>query len=62
MSWGDDRREKGYVAIPVDAFTGVDSALFLLVDIALIMGDGEVAGHKRDGVESSSWRFLILLD
>ena len=62
MSWGDDRQEKGYVAIPVDAFMGVDGALFLLVDIALIVRDGEVAGHKRDKVESSSWRVLILLD
>jgi len=62
MSWGDDHQEKGYVAVPVDAFTGVDGALFLLVDIALIVGDGEVVGHKRDEVESSSWRVLILLD
>ena len=53
MSWGDDRREKGNVAVPVDAFTGVDGALFLLVDIALIMRDGEVTGHKGDGVELS---------
>jgi len=62
MSWGDDCQEKGYVAIPVDAFAGVDGALFLLVDIALIVGNGEVVGHGRDGVESSSWRVLILLD
>jgi len=62
MSWGDDHREKGYVAVPVDAFTGIDGALFLLVDIALIMRDGEVAGHERGEVESSSWRVLILLD
>jgi len=62
MSWGDNRQEKGYVAIPVDAFTGVDGALFSLVDIALIVRDGEVTGHKRDEVESSSWRVLILLD
>jgi len=62
MSWGDDHQEKGYVAIPVDAFTGVDGALVSLVDIALIVRDGEVAGHKRDEVESSSWRVLILLD
>jgi len=62
MSWGDDRREKGYVAIPVNVFMGVDSALFLLVDIALIMRDGEVVGHKGDEVELSSWRVLILFD
>jgi len=62
MSWGDDRQEKGYVTIPVDAFTGVDSALFSLVDIALIVRDGEVAGHERDMVESSRRRVLILSD
>ena len=62
MSWGDDRREKGYIAVPVDAFTGVDGALFLLVDIALIVRDGKVAGHKGDEVELSSWRVLILFD
>ena len=62
VSWGDDRREKGYVAVPVNTFTGVDGALFSLVDIALIVRDGEVAGHKRDEVGSSSWRVLILLD
>jgi len=62
MSWGDDHREKGYVAIPVDVFMGVDGALFLLVDIALIVRDGEVTGHRRDEVESSSWRVFILLD
>jgi len=62
MSWGDNRREKGYVAIPVNALAGVDGALFLLVDIALIVRDGEVVGHKRDEVESSSWRVLILFD
>ena len=62
MSWGDDCQEKGYVAIPVNALLGVDGALFLLVDIALIIRDGEVARHKRDGVESSRQRVLILLD
>jgi len=62
MSWGDDRQEKGYVAVPVNAFTGVDGALFLLVDIALIVRDGEVTGHKRDGVELFRRRVLILLD
>jgi len=62
MSWGDDRQEKGYIAIPVNAFMGVDGALFLLVDIALIVRDGEVTGHKRDGVESLRRRVLILLD
>ena len=62
MSWGDDRREKGYVAIPVNVFTGVDGALFSLVDIALIMRDGEVTGHEGDGFELSMWRVLILLD
>jgi len=62
MSRGDDRQEKGYVAVPVNAFMGVDGALFLLVDIALIVGDGEVIGHKRDGVESLRWRVLIFLD
>jgi len=62
MSWGDDRREKGYIAIPVNTFTGVDGALFSLVDIALIVGNGKVAGHKSDGVESSSWRVLIPFD
>ena len=62
MSRGDDRQEKGYVAVPVNAFTGVDGALFSLVDIALIIGNGEVVGHERDGVESSKWRVLILLD
>ena len=62
MSWGDDRQEKGYVAVPVNALMGVDGALFSLVDIALIMRDGKVAGHKGDEVESSSWRVLILLD
>jgi len=61
MSWGDDCQEKGYVTVPVDAFAGVDGALVLLVDIALIMRDGEVAGHERDEVELSSWRVLILL-
>jgi len=40
---------------------GVDGALVSLVDIALIVRDGEVAGHKRDEVGSSSWRVLILL-
>jgi len=54
MSWGDDRREKGYVAIPVNVFTGVDGALLLLVDIALIVRNGKVAGYGRDEVESSS--------
>ena len=24
VAWGDNRREKGYFAIPVDVFTGVD--------------------------------------
>jgi len=62
MSWGDDRREKGYVPVPVNAFTGVDGALFLLVDIALIIRAGEVVGHKRGEVESSSWRVLIPFD
>ena len=62
VSWGDDRQEKGYVAVPVDAFMGVDGALFSLVDIALIVRDGEVTGHKRDRFESSRWRVLILLD
>jgi len=62
MSWGDDRREKGYVAVPVNAFTGVDGALFSLVDIALIVRDGEVAGHERDVVESSKWKVLIPSD
>jgi len=62
MSWGDDRREKGYVAIPVNMLAGVDGTLFLLVDIALIVGNGIVVGHERDGVESSKWRVLILLD
>ena len=62
MSWGDNHQEKGYIAVPVDAFMGVDGALVLLVDIALIVRDGEVAGHKRDRFESSRWRVLILLD
>jgi len=62
MTWGDDRQEKGYVAIPVNTFIGVDGALFLLVDIALIVRDGEVTGHKGDEVELSSWRVLIFLD
>jgi len=62
MPWGDNRQEKGYVTVPVNALTGVDGALFSLVDIALIVGDGEVTGHRRDEVESSSWRVLILLD
>ena len=61
VSWGDDRREKGYIAIPVNTFTGVDGALFSLVDIALIVGNGKVVGHKSDEVESSSWRVLIRL-
>jgi len=62
MSWGDDRQEKGYVAVPVNALVGVDGGLFSLVDIALIMRDGEVTGHERDEVELSRWRVLILLD
>jgi len=62
MSWGDNHQEKGYVAVPVNAFMGVDGALFSLVDIALIVRDGEVAGHGRDVVESSRWRVLILSD
>ena len=62
MSWGDNHQEKGYVAIPVNAFTGIDGVLFSLVDIALIVRDGKVTGHERDGVESSKWRVLILLD
>jgi len=62
MSWGDDRQEKGYVTVPVDAFAGVDGALFSLVDIALIMRNGEVAGHEGDEIESSSWRVFILLE
>ena len=62
MTWGDDRQEKGYVAVPVNALTGVDGGLFLLVDIALIVRDGEVTGHGRDEVELSRWRVLILLD
>ena len=41
---------------------GVDGTLFLLVDIALIVGNGIVVGHERDGVELSKWRVLILLD
>jgi len=53
MSWGDDHQEKGYVTIPVNAFLGVDGALFLLVDIALIVRDGRVTGHERDGFELS---------
>jgi len=53
MSWGDDRREKGYVAVPVDTLMGVDGALFSLVDIALIVRNGEVTGHRRDGFEPS---------
>jgi len=60
MPWCDNCQEKGYVAIPVNVFMGVDGALFSLVDIALIMRDSEVVGHKSAGVESSSWRVLIL--
>jgi len=41
---------------------GVDGALFLLVDIALIVRNGKVTRYRRDGVESSRWRVLILLD
>jgi len=52
MSWGDDCQEKGYVPVPIDMFTGVDGALFLLVDIALIVRDGEVTGYEGDEVES----------
>jgi len=62
MTWGDNCREKGYVTVPVNTFTGVDGALFSLVDIALVVRDGEVTGHEGDEVESSSWRVLILLD
>jgi len=62
VSWGDDCREKGYIAVPVNTFTGVDGALFSLVDIALIVGNGKVAGHKGDEVELSSWRVLIPFD
>jgi len=62
MSWGDDHREKGYVTVPVNAFMGVDGALFLLVDIALIVRDGEVAGHEGGMVESSRLRVFILSD
>ena len=62
VSWGDDRGEKGYVAVPVNAFAGVDGALFLLVDIALIVGSSEVAGHRGGEVESSNRRVLILFD
>jgi len=62
MSWGDDRQENGYVTVPVNVFTGVDGALFLLVDIALIVRDGKVTGHEGDGVELSKWRVLILLN
>jgi len=62
VSWGDNRREKGYVAIPVNALSGVDGGLFSLVDIALIMRDGEVTGHEGDGAESLRWRVLIFLD
>ena len=51
MPGGDDRREKGYIAVPVDTFSGVDGGLFSLVDIALIVRDGEVTGHEGDGVE-----------
>jgi len=58
MSWGDNCQEKGYVTIPVNVLSGVDGALFLLVDIALIIRDGEVTGHEGDGVESSRWRVL----
>ena len=61
MSWGDDRREKGDVAVPVDAFTGVDGALFSLVDIALIMRDGGVAGHERGEVGRQVGGFLYSL-
>jgi len=62
MSWGDNCQEKGYVAIPVNVFTGVDGALFSLVDIALIVRDGEVTRHKGGGVESLKWRVLICFD
>jgi len=41
---------------------GVDGRLFLLVDIVLIVRDGEVTGYEGDGVELSRWRVLILLD
>jgi len=41
---------------------GVNGALFSLVDIALIVRDGKITGHERDGVELSRWRVLILLD
>jgi len=61
MSWGDDHREKGYVTIPVNLLLSVDGALFLLVDIALIVRDGKVTGHERDRDELSKWRVLILL-
>jgi len=62
MPWGDNGQEKGYVAVPVNSLAGVDGALFSLVDIALIVRDGEVTGHGQDEVELSSWRVLILLD
>ena len=37
VSWGDNHQETRDSAIPVDAFTGVDCRLFLLVDIALVV-------------------------
>ena len=38
ISWGDNCQEKGYASILVNMFTGVDYRLFLLIDIALIIG------------------------
>ena len=37
-SWGDDRREKGEVSIPLHGLLGEDGVLFMLVDIGGVDG------------------------
>jgi len=44
-SWGDDRREKGEVSIPLHGLLGEDGVLFMLVDIGGV--DGVVNGGEH---------------
>ncbi len=44
-AWGDDRREKGEVSIPLHGLLGEDGVLFMLVDIGGV--DGVVNGGEH---------------
>jgi len=61
FAWGDDRREKGEVSIPLHGLLGEDGILCMLVDIGGVDGIVDWREHWLM-VCSSSWRVLILLE